>query len=156
MYDLSTPVFANSEEKNDFLKAAQEWSMVGHDVVPDETCICGKKHLSLVFRLRNHLNGNTLYPVGSKCIHKFGRVDLVQAAAECVTERKAREMAAKKKAERVQKWGAKTLSQGPWMGKPFSTIVESYRGRSYVAYIRENARRKDLEDLVSYANFILA
>jgi hypothetical protein len=156
MYDLSTPVFANSEEKNDFLKAAMEWTMVGHDVVPDETCVCGKKHLSLVFRLRNHLNCNTLYPVGSKCIHKFGRVDLIQAAAECVTERKARETVAKKEAERVRKWGAKTLSQGPWMDKSFSTICESRDGRSYVAYVRAHGMRKELKDLVNYANFISA
>jgi hypothetical protein len=128
---------------------------VDYDVLADTTdCICGKQHIKFVFTIANRENGNELYPVGSSCVRKVGRDDMDEAMATMASDHRARERAAEKEAERVRKWGERTLSQGPWMEQPFSTICASYRGRNYVAFIRENARRKELKDLLAYANFI--
>ena len=40
------------------------------------TCICGKIGIKYLFEIKNSLNGNTLYPIGSKCINLFKRKDL--------------------------------------------------------------------------------
>jgi hypothetical protein len=156
MYDLFTPVLNKSVDQTNFLQAALEWSIVGHDVAPDETCVCGKKHISLLFTIQNRLNGNELSPIGSKCIHKFGRADLDQAAAERIAVRKARERAAAIEAERVREWGEQTLRSGPWQGKPFSTLCADPRCRQYIEFLAANASRDDFTDLVSYRNFISA
>ena len=58
--------------------AVEEW--VIFDCEEDETCssycLCGKENLRYLFTIKNIKNGNILYPIGSSCIQKFGRVDL--------------------------------------------------------------------------------
>lgn len=67
-----------ASEANFWDAAVDEWEIA--DCVEDEkhkaSCICGKEKLRFVFTIRNRYNGNELYPIGSKCIEKFGRRDL--------------------------------------------------------------------------------
>ena len=70
-------VLDNSESKTWEL-AVTEWEIsdVEEDENLEESCICGKEHLRYLFTIKNKLNGNTLYPIGSSCIKKFERDDL--------------------------------------------------------------------------------
>lgn len=74
---LIKDVMDNSESKY-WDDAVTEWEIV--DVEEDKrlkgSCICGKEHLRYLFTIKNQLNGNELYPIGSSCIKKFERDDL--------------------------------------------------------------------------------
>lgn len=74
---LKTVVIANSIANN-WDDAVQEWDMIG--VSEDETmrssCHCGKFGIRYLYEIYNRLNGNTLKPIGSECIKRFGRKDL--------------------------------------------------------------------------------
>ena len=70
--NLLQRVIDNSDSKVWDL-AVKEWEIT--DCIEDdslsESCICGKEHLYYLFAIRNIINGNILYPIGSKCIKKF-------------------------------------------------------------------------------------
>lgn len=75
--NLISAVLEHSDS-SDWQSAVLEWSI--EDVVEDETlsesCVCGKENLRYLFTIRNTINGNLLYPIGSTCIKKFERSDL--------------------------------------------------------------------------------
>lgn len=58
--------------------AVREWYVVGVDEDEDATgkCVCGKEGLRYLFEIRNRHNGNTIWPIGSKCIEKFEDQDM--------------------------------------------------------------------------------
>lgn len=68
---------------NDWDTAVTEWEIVDceEDNTLSESCICGKENLYYLFTIKNVVNGNTLSPIGSSCIRKFGRNDLDDEAA---------------------------------------------------------------------------
>lgn len=70
--NLIKEVLDNSES-NDWEEAINEWEI--EDVIEDNSlqssCICGKENLHYLFTIKNSVNGNTLYPIGSSCIKKF-------------------------------------------------------------------------------------
>ena len=72
--------YSNSEYWED---AVNEWYI--YDCEEDEelesSCICGKENLRYLFTIKNELNGNELYPIGSSCIKKFGREELYEEAS---------------------------------------------------------------------------
>jgi len=74
---LIKDVLEHSESKV-WSNAVNEWEVV--DVREDRNlssmCICGKEGLRYLFRIRNSINNNTLFPIGSRCIKKFERNDL--------------------------------------------------------------------------------
>lgn len=65
-------------DSSDWQSAVSEWEI--EDVKEDETltesCVCGKEHLRYLFTIKNTINGNSLYPIGSSCIRKFNRPEL--------------------------------------------------------------------------------
>jgi hypothetical protein len=67
----------NSEYK-EWYKAVLEWSIVSGDEDEEakSSCICGKENIRYLYKVKNDENGNILFPIGSKCIEKFGRDDL--------------------------------------------------------------------------------
>lgn len=75
--NLLREVLDNSEA-NIWEEAVQEWWIedVEEDECQDGVCICGKENLRYLFTIRNSLNNNGLYPIGSSCIKKFERTDL--------------------------------------------------------------------------------
>lgn len=74
---LIKDVLDNSESEY-WEDAVTEWEIVDveEDERLEESCICGKEHLRYLFTIKNQLNGNELYPIGSSCIKKFEREDL--------------------------------------------------------------------------------
>ncbi|WP_432740914.1 hypothetical protein AAA450_11715 [Staphylococcus equorum] len=55
-----------------------EWEIIDHEYDQGRlsTCTCGKRDLHYLYTIRNFETGNVLYPIGSKCIKRFGREDL--------------------------------------------------------------------------------
>ena len=51
-----------------------EWEPVGHKEVHDGTCVCGKQHIKQAFTIENTASGETIYPIGSRCIERFAGV----------------------------------------------------------------------------------
>ena len=76
-YKLIDAIVSNSEANN-WEDAVQEWSMIGCkiDQSCSSQCVCGQESIKYLFRIQNELNGNRLFPIGSRCIRKFGRRDL--------------------------------------------------------------------------------
>lgn len=70
-------------QSNNWDTAVTEWEIADceEDDTLSESCICGKEHLYYLFTIENAINGNTLFPIGSSCIKKFGRSDLDDEAA---------------------------------------------------------------------------
>ena len=58
--------------------AVNEWYILScrEDVQASSKCVCGKENLRYLFTIRNLINGNILFPIGSSCIEKFDRNDL--------------------------------------------------------------------------------
>lgn len=60
-----------------------EWEIV--DCEEDDSCssecICGKENIKYLYTIRNVLNGNELFPIGSSCIKKFNRTDMNEETA---------------------------------------------------------------------------
>ena len=75
---LTKYIMDNSESKN-WEDAVTEWKIVDveEDERLEESCICGKEHLRYLFTIKNQLNGKEVYPIGSSCIKKFKRDDLM-------------------------------------------------------------------------------
>jgi hypothetical protein len=67
-------------DASEWQSAVAEWII--DDVEEDESlvedCVCGKEHLRYLFTIRNTVNCNILYPIGSSCIKKFEREDLTE------------------------------------------------------------------------------
>lgn len=70
-------------QSSDWDTAVAEWEIADceEDDTLSESCVCGKEHLYYLFTIENAINGNTLFPIGSSCIKKFGRDDLDDEAA---------------------------------------------------------------------------
>ena len=68
----------DSSDSAKWSAAVLEWDVDDCKEDPDleSSCICGKENLRYLFTIRNKVNGNLLYPIGSTCIKKFERVEL--------------------------------------------------------------------------------
>lgn len=68
----------NYSENEDWEDAVTEWEI--DDCEEDESCssecICGKENIKYLYTIRNTINGNRLFPIGSSCIRKFNREDM--------------------------------------------------------------------------------
>lgn len=77
-YENLIQTVVNKSDAYDWSSAVLEWSV--YDVEEDEdlaeSCVCGKENLRYLFTIKNDINGNMLYPIGSSCIKKFERKDL--------------------------------------------------------------------------------
>ena len=63
---------------NNFFDAVLEWNVVELEEHPtaEGECVCGQQNLVKMFTIRNHSNDAELFPIGSHCVHHFGRKDL--------------------------------------------------------------------------------
>ncbi len=68
----------DESEASDWKNAVLEWEIFDckEDETLQESCIYGKEELRYLFTIRNTINDNRLYPIGSSCIKKFERDDL--------------------------------------------------------------------------------
>lgn len=68
----------NLSESDSWESAVTEWEI--EDCIEDEDaatqCVCGHENLRYLFTIKNVLNGNEVFPIGSTCIKKFERTDL--------------------------------------------------------------------------------
>ena len=64
-------------------QAVMEWYVcsVGEDPTLQTSCVCGQEGLRWLYTIENRITGSRLYPIGSKCINRFGRPDLDRDAA---------------------------------------------------------------------------
>lgn len=69
---------SNLSENKKWADAVLEWNITDcdEDEALESSCVCGKENLRYLFTIKNTLNNNTLYPIGSSCIKKFNRADL--------------------------------------------------------------------------------
>lgn len=60
----------NASNGNTWDIAVNEWEIIDceEDDSLSESCICGKENLRYLYTIKNTLNGNILYPIGSSCI----------------------------------------------------------------------------------------
>ncbi|MDD3142103.1 MAG: hypothetical protein PHX08_24505 [Lachnospiraceae bacterium] len=74
---LIRTVIDNSEEDT-WKEAVEEWKILDceEDQTASSSCICGKENIRYLYTIKNVVNGNLLYPIGSSCITKFERADL--------------------------------------------------------------------------------
>lgn len=58
-------------------EAIQEWDIesVDNNLCKDSQCICGHKNIRFEYKLKNRINKNIMFPVGSVCIREFNRSD---------------------------------------------------------------------------------
>lgn len=68
----------SASESDTWDKAIWEWNMIGCriDYKCSSNCICGQERIKYLFTIENEVNDNVLFPIGSRCIKKFGRKDL--------------------------------------------------------------------------------
>lgn len=82
-YENLIQVVLDKSERDNWHQAVVEWVVddCEEDDECESSCICGKENLKYLFTIRNVLNGNILYPIGSSCIKKFERRELNDTAA---------------------------------------------------------------------------
>ena len=69
----------NNSKADKWVQAVGEWDIDPKMVVDDSKlskCVCDQPGLKYLFRINNRETGNSLFPIGSACIHTFGREDL--------------------------------------------------------------------------------
>ena len=79
---LRAAVLSQSEAQR-WDQAVDEWEIVDCEEDPhhEASCVCGQADLRYLFTIANAYNGNTLFPIGSVCINRFGRQDLTEQAS---------------------------------------------------------------------------
>ncbi|MBO6055961.1 MAG: hypothetical protein J6P84_03195 [Alphaproteobacteria bacterium] len=60
-----------SSVSDEWESAAHEWEVIYYGEDEGNTCICGKEDIKYISGIYNRINGNELYPIGSRCINKF-------------------------------------------------------------------------------------
>lgn len=68
-----------SSEATTWEDAVLEWEIVDCEEGSNcaSRCICGKENIKYLYRIRNKYNKSQLFPIGSSCIEKFARKDLI-------------------------------------------------------------------------------
>lgn len=77
-YDNLIKSVIDKSETKKWEDAAKEWEIFDceEDNDVESSCICGKENIKYLFTIRNTINENKIYPIGSSCIKKFNRTDL--------------------------------------------------------------------------------
>lgn len=69
-----------NSESNYWEDAISEWNIDDciEDLSCSSECMCGKENIKYLYTIRNKYNGRILFPIGSSCIGKFERSDLIE------------------------------------------------------------------------------
>lgn len=73
---LKQAIIDASNEKQDFREACSEWFVLSQSQIPGSECVCGKENITECNVLKNMYNGNTISPIGSQCVKRFGNPEL--------------------------------------------------------------------------------
>lgn len=82
---LKQTIIKNSSSQ-EWNEAVKEWQIIDwrEDINKKSVCLCGKCGLKHLFVIHNKKTSSTLEPIGSSCIEKFGRDDLIIQSKEIV------------------------------------------------------------------------
>ncbi|MDY4604032.1 hypothetical protein [Clostridium tertium] len=77
-YNNLIKLVIDKSESERWEDALEEWDIFDceEDNDIESSCICGKENIKYLFTIKNVINGNEIYPIGSSCIKKFNRTDL--------------------------------------------------------------------------------
>jgi hypothetical protein len=132
---LKPIVLENSENKTDINDAIDEWNIVNYYITEEPTnCLCGKEQIIFISEIRNLLNGNTLQPIGSRCMKRFGN------------DRLENQLSLISKGNHIFKNKGKRYD-----GQTYCEICKDHK---YIEYIRIHGTKKRYEKLVEYYDFI--
>lgn len=92
----------DASESLQWKSAVDEWDIEDceEDTQCKSSCICGKEKIRYLYTICNRLNGNTLYPIGSRCIRRFERDDLSEMTV--IQEKLFKLLHAIRKHERIE------------------------------------------------------
>lgn len=78
-YNELKKVVIASSESDIWELAVKEWGIwdCEENLLGSTSCLCGKENLRYLFTIKNKKNGKFLYPIGSTCIQRFGRTELM-------------------------------------------------------------------------------
>lgn len=81
-------VIVEKSESDNYSEAIKEWEVIGCviDSSISSKCLCGHSGIKYLYRIRNIFNGNELFPIGIKCIEKFGNKDMDKEASYMIKE----------------------------------------------------------------------
>lgn len=126
-------VVINSSLAKTFEDAKYEWSVVDYVRNDNEQCICGKKHIKHCYTICNKETDKILFPIGSECIKKFERQDLL------------RQMKVISNKNTIFKNTGRKHD-----GKTYGYICEN--DFKYIEYLKEKATNKVYLKLIEYYN----
>lgn len=80
LFDELVRVVLGASESSVWNVAVTEWRVTAleEDPAAKGICTCGKVGLAKLFTIKNKLNENELYPIGSHCVKQFGIDELDQ------------------------------------------------------------------------------
>jgi hypothetical protein len=120
-------------ESNDFNRAVNEWKVTSYDVFSCN-CVCGKENIVHNYTICNVINGNTLGPIGSKCVNHFSLTD----------GEKAMKILSKKNA----------IFNNPGKAYDGLTYAEVCKNHKYIEYIRTHSKKAKYKKLLEYYDYI--
>jgi hypothetical protein len=132
LYDI---ILRHSESEYGIHEAIREWDIVNdseyHECID---CICGHKNIKYTYTIKNRINGNILFPLGSSCIRKFEYQELLDQLTIVTNKNKVFKNSGKKHD-----------------GKTYDEICQI--DPQYIAYLSSNGRKKKYMTLVDYYEY---
>lgn len=79
-HEILKSILINNSESKYWSEAVKEWNIIGYDEDSEciSQCVCGKEHIRYLYKIKNDINKNVIYPIGSRCIKRFERTDLIE------------------------------------------------------------------------------
>jgi hypothetical protein len=132
LYDI---VLKHSQSEYRINEAIREWDIVDDsEQIECIDCICGHKNIKYTYTIKNRVNDNILYPLGSSCIKKFECKELLEQLTTATNKNKIFKNTGKKHD-----------------GKTYAEICE--KDPQYIAYLLNNGHKKKYIKLVEYYEY---
>lgn len=79
-FDTLKEVVLRHSKSKVWNEAVTEWEIVRYKVDSEmlSSCVCGQKGLKYLYKIANRVTGDSLFPIGSCCIKKFGCAEMVR------------------------------------------------------------------------------
>ena len=126
-------------EADDWHAARLEWRVVHLLIQDDQTCVCGHRPITNLYRIANVKTGATLFPIGSVCIQHFDNPEMTRTARRL-------KLGQARKRTRDAEWAEKVAPKGWFGGKRYREIPVAYF--KYLATLERPAAH--LADMVEY------
>jgi hypothetical protein len=128
-------VLQHSESEYGINEAIREWDIVNDSEQTEcSDCICGHKNIKYTYTIKNRINDNILYPLGSSCIRKFEYQDLIDQLSIVTNKNKIFKNPGKKHD-----------------GKTYDEICKI--DPQYIGFLSTYAHKKQYMGLIDYYNY---